>query len=57
LREPSEVPTTRIGGFVIEYASHEANYGLANILAGARCGEDVDQAVTFRPFVAYFTSS
>jgi hypothetical protein len=30
---------TRIDGFVMEYACHEGNYGLANILAGARAEE------------------
>ena len=35
----AEVPMTRIDGFVIEYACHEGNYGLANILAGARAEE------------------
>ena len=34
-----EVPMTRIDGFVIEYGCHEGNYGLANILAGARAEE------------------
>jgi hypothetical protein len=34
-----EVPMTRIEGFVMEYACHEGNYGLANILAGARAEE------------------
>ena len=35
----AEVPMRRIDGFVIEYACHEGNYGLANILAGARAEE------------------
>ena len=35
----AEVPMTRIDGFVIEYGCHEGNYGLANILAGARAAE------------------
>jgi hypothetical protein len=34
-----EVPMTRVDGFVMEYACHEGNYGLANILAGARAEE------------------
>jgi len=38
----AEVPMTRIDGFVMEYACHEGNYGLANILAGARA-EEKDQ--------------
>jgi hypothetical protein len=37
----AEVPLTRIDGFVMEYACHEGNYGLANILAGARAEERV----------------
>ena len=36
----AEVPMTRIDGFVMEYACHEGNYGLANILAGARAEEE-----------------
>ena len=35
----AEVPMTRIEGFVMEYGCHEGNYGLANILAGARAEE------------------
>jgi hypothetical protein len=35
----AEVPMTRINGFVMEYGCHEGNYGLANILAGARAEE------------------
>ena len=35
----AEVPMTRMDGFVIEYGCHEGNYGLANILAGARAEE------------------
>ena len=35
----AEVPMTRIDGFVMEYACHEGNYGLANILSGARAEE------------------
>ena len=30
---------TRIDGSVMEYACHEGNYGLANILSGARAEE------------------
>jgi hypothetical protein len=33
------VPMTRIEGPLFEYACHEGNYGLANILAGARAKE------------------
>jgi hypothetical protein len=35
----AEVPMTRIDGFVMEYACHEGNYSLPNILAGARAEE------------------
>ena len=35
----AEVPMTRTDGFVMEYACHEGNYSLPNILAGARAGE------------------
>ncbi|HUF69190.1 MAG TPA: hypothetical protein VMM79_11170 [Longimicrobiales bacterium] len=35
----AEVPMRRIDGFVMEYGCHEGNYGLANILAGARAEE------------------
>ena len=34
-----EVPMTRINGFVMEYACHEGNYSIANILSGARAEE------------------
>jgi hypothetical protein len=37
----AEVPMTRFDGFVMEYACHEGNYSLPNILAGARAGETV----------------
>ena len=39
----AEVPMTRIDGFVMEYGCHEGNYGLANILAGARAEERAQQ--------------
>ena len=35
----TEVPMTKVDGFVMEYACHEGNYGLAHILAGARAEE------------------
>ena len=35
-----EVPITRIDGQLYEYACHEANYGLANTLRGARVAEE-----------------
>jgi hypothetical protein len=40
----AEVPMTKIDGFVMEYACHEGNYGLANILAGARAEERARQS-------------
>jgi hypothetical protein len=33
------VPMARIEGPLFEYACHEGNYGLTNILAGARAKE------------------
>jgi hypothetical protein len=33
------VPMSRIEGPLFEYACHEGNYGLANILSGARAKE------------------
>jgi hypothetical protein len=35
----AEVPMTRTDGPIFEYACHEGNYGLANILRAARVGE------------------
>jgi hypothetical protein len=35
----AEIPMTRIDGFVMEYACHEGNYAMPNILAGARAEE------------------
>jgi hypothetical protein len=35
-----ELPITRIDGQIYEYACHEANYGLANTLSGARKTEE-----------------
>jgi len=35
----ADVPMTRIDGFVMEYACHEGNYSMTNILAGARAEE------------------
>jgi|SRR5262245_21307696 len=35
----AEVPMTKIDGFVMEYACHEGNYSMTNILAGARTEE------------------
>jgi hypothetical protein len=35
-----ELPITRIDGQIYEYACHEANYGLANTLSGARKAEE-----------------
>jgi hypothetical protein len=35
----AEVPMTRVDGFAIEYACHEGNYSLTNILSGARAEE------------------
>jgi hypothetical protein len=35
----AQIPMTRISGPLYEFACHEGNYGLANILAGARAEE------------------
>jgi len=35
-----EVPISKIQGQLYEYACHEANYGLANTLRGARVAEE-----------------
>ena len=34
----AEIPMAPLGGEIFEYACHEGNYGLENILAGARAG-------------------
>jgi len=34
-----DLPITKISGQLYEYACHEANYGLANTLRGARVTE------------------
>ncbi len=35
----AEIPMVPLGGEIFEYACHEGNYGLTNILAGARTAE------------------
>ena len=35
----AEIPMAPLGGGIFEYACHEGNYGLVNILAGARAAE------------------
>ena len=35
----AEIPMSPLGGEIFEYACHEGNYGLQNILAGARAAE------------------
>ena len=40
------LPMTRIEGPMFEYACHEGNYGLTNILAGSRAQEAAAEAVT-----------
>jgi hypothetical protein len=39
----AEFPMTRSDGRVLEYACHEGNYGLANILSGARAEEAAER--------------
>lgn len=38
------VPMTKVAGQVYEYACHEGNYGMVNILRGARVQEQLDEA-------------
>jgi hypothetical protein len=42
----AEVPMRQIDGPIFEYACHEGNYGLANILRAARVGEAAGEAPT-----------
>ena len=35
----ASIPMSDLGGPIFEYACHEGNYGLENILAGARAAE------------------
>jgi hypothetical protein len=39
-----EIPVTRTPGPIFEYACHEGNYGLRNVLAGARAQEKENAA-------------
>ncbi len=43
----AEIPMVPLGGEIFEYACHEGNYGLENILAGARAAE-LEQAAGSR---------
>ena len=43
----AEIPMVPLGGDIFEYACHEGNYGLPNILAGARSAE-LEQAASSR---------
>jgi hypothetical protein len=36
------VPMTKVAGQIYEYACHEGNYGMVNILRGARVQEQLD---------------
>ena len=38
------VPMTKVAGQVYEYACHEGNYGMVNILRGARYQESLDES-------------
>ena len=42
----AEIPMTRLGAPIFEYACHEGNYGVPNILAGARVAENADRETT-----------
>ena len=35
----ASIPMTALGGTLFEYACHEGNYGLLNILRGARAAD------------------
>ena len=39
----ASIPMTSLDGLLYEYACHEGNYGLENILAGARAAERAGQ--------------
>lgn len=41
-----EVPFTRLDGRIYEYACHEGNYALSNVLSGARAQERAEAAAT-----------
>jgi len=38
------IPLTKVDGLLYEYACHEGNYGLLNILRGARAEDARDEA-------------
>ena len=42
----ADIPMTRTEGPIFEYACHEGNYGLGNILAGARAAEKTAEAAS-----------
>ena len=42
----ASIPMTSLDGLLYEYACHEGNYGLENILAGARAAERAADAAT-----------
>ena len=42
----ASIPMTNLAGRLFEYACHEGNYGLENILAGARAAEQTADAAT-----------
>ena len=42
----AQVPMAKLGGPLFEYACHEGNYGLRNILAGARAAEQAGETTT-----------
>ena len=43
------IPMTNLGGELFEYACHEGNYGLENILAGARATEKTEKTAAVEP--------
>ena len=44
----AQIPMAKVEAFVMEYACHEGNYGLANILSGARAQEKAAPPATDR---------
>ncbi|SVE50676.1 uncharacterized protein METZ01_LOCUS503530, partial [marine metagenome] len=40
------IPMTALGGQLYEYACHEGNYAMANILSGARAEEQAAETAT-----------
>ena len=50
-----EIPFTALDGLVYEYACHEGNYAMSNILSGARAQEREEGPIAARPPAARST--